>query len=336
MKRGKDAEEFCKYIAHEYFGNRNYELVGELIDNRISVIGTGAHEISRNIQEFAGALKKEEAMWDGSFIIEREWYQATRLANNIFVVIGEVEASQNSTAHLIYRFSSRVTFVVEYDDNWKLIHVHQSVPDLNQGDEEFFPHRMIEESKVQLEKQIAQKTKELEMSNKQVIYNLRHDYLTGILNRHYLEVEIKKAMKEYKYGVILVFDIDFFKKVNDGHGHLFGDKVLIKLADTMKDNFKVDYCGRIGGDEFIAYIPLDRVDYQEVEKIVDKFRMDWQNNIKDIYPNDLITLSIGLAFYPMHGKEYQELLDNGDKALYMSKNSGRNQVTIYQDRAVPK
>lgn len=336
MKRENEAEEFCKYIAQEYFGNRNYELIEELIDNRISIIGTGAHEISRNLQEFAGALQKEAAMWDGTFIIEDEWYQATRLAGNLFVVIGEVKASQNSTAHLIYRFSSRVTFVVEYDNKWKLIHVHQSVPDLNQGDDEFFPHRMMEESRLQLEKQIIQKTKELEMSNQQVIYNLRHDYLTGILNRHYLEEEIKKAMKEHKYGAILVFDIDFFKEVNDSNGHPFGDKVLIKLADTMKDNFQAKYCGRIGGDEFIAYIHSDSGDYQEVERIINKFRMDWQNNIKDIYLNNLITLSIGVAFYPEHGKEYQELWSNGDKALYMSKNSGRNQISIYQDRAVPK
>lgn len=67
-------------------------------------------------------------------------------------MIGEVKASQNNTASLIYRFSSRVTFVVEYDNKWKLIHVHQSVPDLNREEEEFFPHRMIEDSKLQLEK----------------------------------------------------------------------------------------------------------------------------------------------------------------------------------------
>lgn len=119
-------------------------------------------------------------------------------------MIGEVKASQNNTASLIYRFSSRVTFVVEYDNKWKLIHVHQSVPDLNQGDEEFFPHRMIEDSKLQLEKQIIQKTKELEMSNQQVIYNLKHDYL---------EEEIKKAMNEHKYGAILVLILTPLKRL---------------------------------------------------------------------------------------------------------------------------
>lgn len=330
MNTEKEAEKFCQYVAHEYFGNHNYKLLDYIVDNRISIIGTGAHEISRNAQEFMIALKKEEEFWNGTFIIEDEWYQATRLSENLFLVIGEIKACQDSEDKLIYSFSSRVTFIVEYINHWKLIHVHQSVPDYNQGDDEFFPHRMLEESKVQLEKQIAQKTKELEMSNQQVIYNLRHDYLTGVLNRHYLEEEIKKAMIKYKYGTILVLDIDYFKEVNDNYGHPFGDEILIRLADTMKESFQIEYCGRIGGDEFIAYIPSNDDNLEGFERLVEKFKANWDKNIKQFSLNDKVTLSGGIAYYPKHGKDYLELWSNGDKALYMSKNSGRNKITIYK------
>lgn len=331
MKTTKDAEMFCQYIAHEYFSNRNYELLEDIIDERISIIGTGAHELSRNIHEFTTALQKELQFWNGTFIIESEWYQATILAENLFLVISQIKASQDTTAQLVYDFSSRVTFIVEYKDGqWKLIHVHQSVPDYNQGDDEFFPHRMIEESRAQLEKQIAQKTKELEMSNQQVIYNLRHDYLTGVLNRHYLEEEIKKAMEKHEYGAILVLDIDYFKEVNDNYGHPFGDSVLIKLADTMKESFQISYCGRIGGDEFIAYIPSDKADFKDVDMLIRKFKDNWQNNIADLDCKEKITLSVGIAKYPDHGKDYLELWSNGDKALYMSKNSGRNRISVFK------
>ncbi|MCB5689507.1 diguanylate cyclase, partial [Blautia wexlerae] len=86
-------------------------------------------------------------------------------------------------------------------------------------DDEFFPQRIVEESNAQLKKEIAEKTKELEMSNQQVIYNLRRDYLTGILNRPSLEKEVTEAMSNHQYGVILVLDIDYFKEVNDNNGH---------------------------------------------------------------------------------------------------------------------
>lgn len=247
MKTVKDAEIFCQYIAHEYLGKRNYKLLEDIIDKRITIIGTGAHEVSRNIQELMTALNKEAELWDGTFIIEDEWYQGTELADNLFVVIGQIEGRQNSNDQLVYSFSSRVTFIIEYHDmQWKIIHVHQSVPDYSQGDDEFFPQRIVEESNAQLKKEIAEKTKELEMSNQQVIYNLRHDYLTGILNRPSLEKEVTEAMSNHQYGVILVLDIDYFKEVNDNNGHPYGDEVLIKLANTMQESFKSGICGRIG------------------------------------------------------------------------------------------
>ena len=77
------------------------------------------------------ALNKEAELWDGTFIIEDEWYQGTELADNLFVVIGQIEGRQNSNDQLVYSFSSRVTFIIEYHDmQWKIIHVHQSVPDI--------------------------------------------------------------------------------------------------------------------------------------------------------------------------------------------------------------
>ncbi|WP_455683806.1 GGDEF domain-containing protein [Thomasclavelia sp.] len=325
----KEAESFCCYVAHEYLENRNYELLCNIIDENISIIGTGAHEISHNARELMIALHNESELWDGTFKIEDEWYQANEIRENLFIVFGEVKAKQNCNDQLLYDFSSRITFVLEFkNDNWKVLHVHQSMPDFSQGDDEFFPHRIIEESKLQLEKQIAQKTKELEMSNQQVLYNLKHDYLTGVLNRHYFEEELKNKIIDDNKWAIIIIDIDYFKSVNDNYGHPFGDQVLIKLADTMKDSFGKDCCGPIGGDEFVAFVLFSN--YDQIKDHINNFKNNWDKNIAILNSSKQITLSIGIAYYPEHGADYNELLSNADKALYLSKNNGRNRISAYK------
>lgn len=143
--------------------------------------------------------------------------------------------------------------------------------DYSQGDDEFFPHRLIEKSRTQLEMQIAEKTKELEMSNQQVLFNLKHDYLTSTLNRHYLEEEIEKRMEKNKSGVIIVIDIDYFKEVNDNYGHPIGDKVLIKLG----------CCGRIGGDEFVAFLQINS-NQDQISNCIKRFVQEWEKNVSEL------------------------------------------------------
>lgn len=326
----KEAENYCRYVVHEYLENRNYELIFNILDEDSSIIGTGAHEVSRNGREGMMALKNEEQIWDGNFIIEDEWYQANRIVDNIFIVFGEIKAKQNGDDKLVYDFSTRVSIVIRYKNNvWKVLHIHQSMPDYSQGDDEFFPHRLIEKSRSQLEMQIAEKTKELEMSNHQVLFNLKHDYLTSILNRHYLEEEIEKRMEKNKSGVIIVIDVDYFKEVNDNYGHPIGDKVLIKLAETMKENFKLGCCGRIGGDEFVAFLQINN-HQDEISNYIMQFVQEWEKNVSELNIQHPVTLSIGVACYPEHGENYHDLWANADKALYISKNNGRNRVSIYK------
>lgn len=275
------------------------------------------------------ALQDEAELWDGTFKIEDEWYQVNEIRENLFIVFGEVKAKQNCKDQLLYDFSSRITFVLEYkNDKWQVLHVHQSMPDYSQGDDEFFPHRIIEESKLQLEKQIAQKTKELEMSNQQVLYNLKHDYLTGVLNRHYLEEELKNKVNGNNKWAIIILDIDYFKAVNDNYGHPFGDQVLIKLAETMKASFGNVCCGRIGGDEFVAFMQFTNQD--QIKDCINGFKNNWDKDIATLNSSKPITLSIGISYYPEHGTNHNELLSNADKALYLSKNNGRNRISIYK------
>ena len=320
------AEKFCRNLIHEYMENRNYDLVVNVIDPRISVFGTGSHEVSRNVEELEKAIDKEVKSFQGSFKIIDEWYQATALNHNQYLVIAQIVVKEESDKPLVYEFLSRVTFVIEYQqDGWKVIHVHHSVPDEKQGSDEYFPHGLIEASRLALEKTIEKKTQELEMLNQQVLHDLKHDYLTQLLNRHYFEKTVVKTMLETAQGAIIIIDVDSFKTVNDSYGHPFGDEVLIALAKTLKNSFQDDICGRIGGDEFLVYVK----GVEDIMQRADDFKAAWQSYQSGLNWPMVVNISMGIAMYPRHGKDYHELWSNGDKALYWSKNNGRNQISMF-------
>jgi len=152
------------------------------------------------------------------------------------------------------------------------------------------------------------------------------DQLTKIKNRLYTDEIIQQQYyrflrNEEKCSVILV-DIDYFKKVNDTYGHMTGDLVLIEFSNLLSTNIrKSDIIGRWGGEEFLIILP-----YTDIKKAI-----DLANKLRLLIENfsfakiGSITASFGVSeFKSKIGIE--ELLDNADKALYKSKNNGRNQV----------
>lgn len=330
MMTVEKVEKFCRYLAKEYFVNRNFSLIEQLLDNRVTIIGTGLHEISRDKEEFKKALQNEAMQWSGKFTIDSQWYQVTDLHNHLFLVIGVIDGKQDCDTILDYRFTTRCTIVLEYrDEQFRIIHFHQSVPDYNQDADEFFPKRLMEESRLVLEKQIEEKSKKLEMTNKQVIYDLKHDYLTKILNRQYFEETMNQLLSKYQYGAFVIIDIDYFKKINDNYGHLIGDKVLAYLATMLIKNFGSNYCGRIGGDEFGAFIVSENNNYEKILKKIIDFKDECLSIITIDKIDINISLSMGVSYYPDHGKTFIELLRNSDIALYQSKHRGRNRITVF-------
>ncbi len=160
------------------------------------------------------------------------------------------------------------------------------------------------------------------------------DKLTGVLIRSLVEKHINniiKKMKSIKYPFsVLMIDIDKFKTVNDTYGHRRGDKVLIRLGAILKTFLReVDLVGRYGGEEFIAV--LADADSDLAYEIANNLRIEVEEaNLLD-GDRDL-TISIGVSSYPIHGENFAQLVENADKALYESKNSGRNRVTVYSEK----
>lgn len=161
------------------------------------------------------------------------------------------------------------------------------------------------------------------------------DPLTGVFNRRGFELQIKKLAVntdlQDKKVVFMMLDIDFFKKVNDTHGHLFGDKVICAIAEILKAKVKgQDSVARLGGEEFAILLPDTSLQgaYAVAEHIrqgIEKGRirrLDKQESVGGI------TISIGIANYDAHG-DWTEAMGKADKALYASKKQGRNRTTLY-------
>jgi len=159
------------------------------------------------------------------------------------------------------------------------------------------------------------------------------DPLTGLLNRRYgmirLREEYSKAVRSEGSLGIVMFDIDFFKKVNDTYGHLAGDRVLVHISKLVKPILREgDVLMRYGGEEFCAILP--GASSEDSLKMAERIRFAVQES-KVIYSEFEIrvTLSLGISSYPENDiKHEQELLATSDEALYISKESGRNKSTV--------
>lgn len=159
-----------------------------------------------------------------------------------------------------------------------------------------------------------------------------YDCLTHIYNKNALNIIFEKNLslaKRNSTGMSIIFiDIDNFKKFNDTHGHLLGDKLLFDFTQILKKNCrKSDSIGRFGGEEFIILAP--ETDKEEAVFIANKLRKIIEERLF-IGKNDsenLITFSAGVSSFPEDGDLMFDLLKKADKAMYQSKVAGRNRVT---------
>ncbi|MCC8136698.1 MAG: diguanylate cyclase [Clostridiales bacterium] len=171
---------------------------------------------------------------------------------------------------------------------------------------------------------------------KNLVHFAETDALTGINNKKTAEEYIKQWLADeacYGTQVFLMLDIDLFKHINDGYGHAVGDIVLSAVGNGLKEVFREsDIIGRLGGDEFGIFMKN-----ATPEAAVERAEMVCQmvRSIKvDSEPTLSVSCSIGVALFPQHAKNFMDLYQKADKALYISKNSGRDQYTLYDIRTM--
>jgi len=177
----------------------------------------------------------------------------------------------------------------------------------------------------------------MDLFNNQLLLldNNNHDALTGLLNRHSFEERIHRVVNAYQRRnnkqppqyCFAILDIDFFKKVNDEFGHLYGDEVLILFANIMETTFRHDdMLFRYGGEEFAVLLRDIKLD--TAITVLNRFR---ENIANYSFPQvGSITVSMGVIEI-LTGTSRVDVISKADQALYFSKENGRNQVNSFEE-----
>jgi len=158
-----------------------------------------------------------------------------------------------------------------------------------------------------------------------------HDGLTYLFRKEYflerLKEECARGLRQKESFSLLMLDIDYFKNYNDRFGHTAGDIVLRSLSQDILESLR-DYnpiVGRFGGEEFCVILPF--IAKNKAYAIANDLRAKIENRKIDLRrQTSSITISIGIAGFPVDGRDEKELIFKADKAMYTAKNSGRNKV----------
>ena len=184
---------------------------------------------------------------------------------------------------------------------------------------------------------VRQRTDELEIANTRLRELNTKDELTGLRNRRYLnEILPREYCRAYRDKTpisILIFDIDYFKKINDNYGHQFGDLCLIEAGRIIRDSLHrpPDVAFRYGGEEFIAVLP--QTDKEGAVSVAENIRQAIEKNVvSDEKHSTAMTVSIGVAIeIPTDRENFEQLVKLADQRLYRAKENGRNQVVAGED-----
>ena len=175
-------------------------------------------------------------------------------------------------------------------------------------------------------------------SNRDLSFKVHRDALTGIYNRRFLEESLKIYIKDLSrsgsYLSLLILDIDFFKNFNDTYGHNAGDICLKQVASTLSDCTarEGDFVARYGGEEFVIMLPntdehgAQMAAKRIIEKIIEQNIPHEKSDVAKC-----VTISIGYTTIKVrHTHKGTDYISCADKALYMSKQNGRNKSTYMQ------
>lgn len=179
--------------------------------------------------------------------------------------------------------------------------------------------------------------KNAEMEIKKLAF---YDPLTGLANRRLLldrlSQQLVVAKRNKNYGAVIFLDLDEFKPLNDTYGHHVGDELLIqvgvRLCSTLREE---DTASRLGGDEFIILVSAKEVSFKNARNNAMLIATKIQAVLNQVYilnnSQHYFTSSIGVAIFPEQNNDPEEIIKLADKAMYKSKEAGRNRISVYHE-----
>lgn len=268
------------------------------------------------------------------------WFQF----KNIFIPIYELEESINKidvSQNFDYKipnqrnttFSGLVSIINKILENTYsfIFELNETKEELETSNEEISAaYEQIQASEEILKDQYD----EIVEQKKHIEYVAFNDQLTGLLNRQGFINLTKKKLLQDSNGAVALFGIDNFKGINNTLGHDFGDKVLVKISEILKENLDSNtLISRFSGDEFIIYIS-EFPDFSYIEKLV----LNLSNKLKESLEVDkkrvYITASIGISVYPNDSRKISRLIMNADSAMYRVKEKGKNGFLFFNEEMI--
>ena len=325
----------CWWVLSRSFRYLNpAKVVPDRVRNALDAITNGlamvtpSGEIAHANRSFAEMVSREADLIIGSKIGSYSWHQVDGFGRDLpwirslkhrKVITGEIlEAKFNPG--LTQKFMVNSTPILGAENNVRGILV--SFEDVT----------ALEAKKTELARtiqKVRQSRDEVERQNEKLFFLANYDPLTKCMNRRSFYSEFEAAWADLGEHPLtaLIMDIDYFKSVNDDHGHGVGDAVLVRVGEILLDILgkKGKVC-RYGGEEFTAI--LNHIPPTQCRELAESFRFAVQ--AEPINGLD-ISISVGLADRSSGAMDPQHLLDQADQALYAAKRNGRNQVVCFEN-----
>lgn len=283
----------------------NLRAMDEFLDPECVIIGTGRHEFYKNVSEFVNALRQEiTERKDLQFQFKDFWCQQKPAGPDVCLVYGGISIwweSEDKTLKI--DMDSRFSILYKREaSGWKVVHIHQSMPNLEQLDGEYYPKTLSQQMKQSQEK-IAELT---ELAQR--------DSLTHLINFR----TFKKCYQNWNEdnSWLFIVDVDKFKQINDNYGHVAGNRVLQKIADVLLSTVRAsDLVCRMGGDEFLILCGGFH-SQEEAETFIKRL----QKRVLDAGKGERAWAGISAGTAKIHaGESLETVLGRADLALYAEK-----------------